>query len=82
MNKLNKLTTSLLLLFVSVMTFAQETRPERADRFPSNNPTPEDNFATPGGNVVPIDDYAFLLIGIAVMIIAYVMYRRSQLSKA
>ena len=78
---MNKLTNSLLLLLVSVITFAQETRPERADRFPTNEGNPEDNFATPGGNT-PIDDYTFLLIGIAVFLIAFVMYRRAQLRKA
>ena len=80
---MNKLINSLILLFVSVLTFAQESRQQREGRFPStenSNPeplTPSDG----GGGFAPIDDYTFVLFGLAVLLISYIAYRRYQLSK-
>ena len=85
---MNKLTYTFVLTLVSVMSIAQEgaARAERGGRFPSNS----DNFGNPevmtppaeGSQIAPIDDYTFLLIGMALLIIAYVVYQRSQLKKA
>ena len=93
MIKMNKLINALLLLMLPVITFAQQQqRPARASRAAAadqfDGPTHgggfnEPQFATPGGNTpVPIDDYTLFLIGVALLIIAYVVYRRNQLSKA
>lgn len=86
MIKMNKLTYTALLLLNAVVAFAQQAQREvRPDRFPSesSNGGPEDNFATPGGNTVPVDQYAYILIGVAILFIAYFVYtRRMQMKNA
>lgn len=82
MMNFNKITSSALLLLVSIVSFAQQQ--ERPDRFPSNTDDSGDltgRFATPGGNQVPVDQYAYILIGFAVLFIAYVVYTRKFQAK-
>ncbi|MDO5655166.1 MAG: hypothetical protein Q4G27_03395 [Flavobacteriaceae bacterium] len=90
---MNKLTNTLLFTLISVMSFAQEARPERAAAREGSFETPAyggggmealavNDAPGHGGEFAPIDDYSFLLIGIAVLMIAYVIYRRNQLVKA
>lgn len=76
---MNKLFNTLLLTLVSVITFAQKARP---GRFPEGG-DPEDHAWTTGGDgAAPIDEYAFILMGVAVLFIAYVAYRRMNVKKA
>lgn len=76
---MNKILNALLLTMLSVISFAQQERP---GRFPEGD-GPEDNMAIPGGGgVAPIDDYTFILMGVAVLFIAYVAYRRMNVKKA
>lgn len=74
---MNKLFNTLLLTLFSVITFAQRERP---GRFPEGGP--EDHSFTPGGGPAPIDEYTFILMGIAVLFIAYVAYRKMNVKKA
>ena len=81
---MNKLIKSLILLFVSVLTFAQESRQQREGRFPSTENSNQESLNAPGdggGGFAPIDDYTFVLFGLAVLLISYIAYRRYQLSK-
>ena len=80
---MNKLINSLILLFVSVLTFAQESRQQREGRFPSTENSNPESLDNPGdgGQFAPIDDYTFVLFGLAVLLISYIAYRRYQLSK-
>ena len=79
---MNKLINSLILLFVSVLTFAQESRQQREGRFPSTENSNQESLApSNGGQMAPIDDYTFVLFGLAVLLISYIAYRRYQLSK-
>lgn len=81
MMNFNKITSSALLLLVSIVSFAQQQRP---DRFPSNTEDSGDaagRFATPGGNQVPVDQYVYILIGFAILFIAYIGYTRKFQAK-
>lgn len=76
---MNKIALSTLIFASSVIAFAQENRvrPTREDQF--NLPPgggPEENVH--GGEYAPIDNYQFFLIGIAVLLIVYFLYKRKQ----
>lgn len=78
---MNKIALSTLLFASSVIAFAQEhrVRPTREDQF--NVPVPpgggpeENEHGTP---LAPIDNYEFFLLGIAVLLIVYFLYKRRQ----
>lgn len=76
---MNKLINTLLLTLISVITFAQKERP---GRFPDGGGEPEDHAFTLGGTGVPIDEYTFILMGIALLFIAYIAYRKMNVKKA
>lgn len=76
---MNKLFNTLLLTLFSVITFAQQERP---GRFPVGDGPEEHGPAGPGGSGVPIDDYTFILMGVAVLFIAYIAYRKMNVKKA
>lgn len=89
LNIFNKTLNALVLMFVSVLAFAQEARPGRLldpsdvndtairPSGPEHEPT-----GTVPGHGAPIDDYQFLLIGVAVLLIAYFIYKRRQALQA
>lgn len=78
---MKKLLNTLLLLFVSFMTFAQEVRPEREGRFPDENP--EDLVGpTPASQLASVDNYTILLVLVAVSLIAFFAYKRLQTKQA
>ena len=88
---MNKITTTTILLLSSVVAFAQRERPTReiednvsVDPRSFDSSDSEVMFATPGGNnpTVPIDNYQFLLLGLAVLLIAYFVYRSRQAQQA
>ncbi len=54
-------------LLLSVVLFAQESDRTRPERF--NSPDPNRSDLTPGG--APIDNYIYLLLGLAVLFIVY-----------
>ena len=83
---MNKLKITSILMLSSFIAFAQSGG-ERPGRFDS--PRGSGNFreieplsTDPGtGQIVPIDDYQFLLLGLAVLLIAYFVYRSRQTQK-
>lgn len=75
---MNKLFNTLLLTLFSVITFAQRERP---GRFPEGG-GPEEHAAGNPSGPAPIDDYTFILMGVAVLFIAYVAYRKMNVKKA
>ena len=85
---MNKLILSTLLVVSPLIAFAQNqlTRPTRESegQFNSQSGFPggaeENAAASAGGPGVPIDNYQFLLLGIAVLLIAYFIYRRRQVA--
>lgn len=87
---MNKLTYSTILLISSIMAFAQRERPsrdlEQQGTFDQSGPIVGgyetlDN-STGGQPTVPIDNYQFLLLGLAVLLIAYFVYRSRQAQQA
>ena len=84
---MNKLKITSILMLSSFIAFAQSGR-ERQGRFDSEPGSgnfrhgiePLDSGET-GGEFVPIDDYQFLLLGLAVLLIAYFVYRSRQTQK-
>ncbi len=86
---MNKLILSTLLVVSPLIAFAQNqrTRPTRESEGQFDNQSgfpggPEENALNPGGPGVPIDNYQFLLLGIAVLLIAYFVYRSRQAQQA
>ena len=84
---MKKIALSSLLFTSSVIAFAQRTERQTSRYEPNSDagtfalqPASVGGDATPGGgSTVPIDNYEFLLLGIAVLMIAYFIYkRRSQ----
>ncbi len=66
-------------LLLSVALFAQDGgRSARPERFAD----PEPNTSTPGGPGTPIDNYIYILIGLAILAIIYIVYRNKQITKA
>ena len=87
---MNKLTYSTILLLSSILAFAQRERPSREleqqasnDQFGAYNGGYETLADGTGGQpTVPIDNYQFLLLGLAVLLIAYFVYRSRQAQQA
>lgn len=80
---MNKIALSALIFASSVIAFAQENRvrPTREDQFNQFNLPPgggpeENDFG--GEFPAPIDNYEFFLLGIAVLLIVYFLYKRKQ----
>ena len=78
---MNKLKITSILMLSSFIAFAQSGR-ERQGRFDSQPEIEPLNAPGQGGEYVPIDNYQFLLIGLAVLLIAYFVYRSRQAQKA
>lgn len=78
---MNKLFNTLLLTLFSVIAFAQQERP---GRFPGGD-GPEEHGPAVGGSgtsPAPIDEYTLILMGVAVLFIAFIAYRRMKVKKA
>lgn len=76
---MKKLLNTLLLFFVSVVTFAQ-ARLEREGRFPDDNA--EDLTSQPTSQWASVDNYTILLVLVAVSLIAFFAYKRLQTKQA
>ena len=88
---MNKLKITSILMLSSFIAFAQSggERPGRFDS-PGSGNFRNENFRNEiepldapetGAEFVPIDDYQFLLLGLAVLLIAYFVYRSRQTQK-
>ncbi len=63
-------------LLLSIVLFAQNgARESRPERFSD----PEPNTLTPG---TPIDTYTYILLGLAILSVVYIVYRNKRVSKA
>lgn len=89
MNNITKLLSTVFTMLFSIVMFAQE-REVRPTRYaePGNEGVfpnvggPEENAVAPGGGLVPINDYEWILVAIAGAIIMYFAFRAYQAKRA